>query len=142
MAEVFRELYPAAYYARFLENALRPDGRDLAERRPCSVAPGTLRSALGSATVKLGRTTVVCGVTGQVGPRETPTTPLLALHVELTALSSPDIRPGPPTPHAAALKVPLTPSPSSWGKRSHAHTHTQAPPANVVHGTGAGGAAG
>jgi exosome complex RNA-binding protein Rrp42 (RNase PH superfamily) len=98
----FREIYPSTFYAKFLEHSLRPDGRQLDELRPCTVSVGTIQSALGSATVKIGKTAVVCGVTGQLGYRADPKISLVQVLVELSPLSSPDIRPG-SNAHAGVL---------------------------------------
>lgn len=106
--EVFREVYPEAFYSRFLEHSLRPDGRQLQELRALHVSADTMQATLGSAMVKVGKTSVVCGVTGQIGPRADAAANLVSVHVELTPLSSPDIRPGPPVPQAGILKHKLT----------------------------------
>lgn len=55
--EAFREIYPRAFHSRFLEQGVRPDGRTLRQLRPSSRSASCLRNAMGSALVKLGRTT-------------------------------------------------------------------------------------
>jgi hypothetical protein len=46
---------------------VRPDGRLLLTPRSIQCAPTTLNSAAGSACIKLGETTVVCGLKLEVG---------------------------------------------------------------------------
>lgn len=41
---------------------MRPDGRGLLEFRPVSINIGTVTTAEGSAVVRVGNTTVICGV--------------------------------------------------------------------------------
>jgi exosome complex RNA-binding protein Rrp42 (RNase PH superfamily) len=64
--EIFREIYPTAFHTKYLEHSLRPDGRGLEEARPVSVSTAVLHSTLGSSFVKLGRTTVMVGVKGEM----------------------------------------------------------------------------
>ncbi len=66
MAELFREIYPIAFHTKYLQQSLRPDGRQIEETRPVSVSTGVLQSVLGSSFVKLGRTTVMVGVKGEL----------------------------------------------------------------------------
>jgi RNase PH-related exoribonuclease len=41
---------------------VRPDGRSLQEFRPVSINVGSIKTAEGSAIVKIGNTVVVCGI--------------------------------------------------------------------------------
>ena len=41
---------------------MRPDGRSLQEFRPVSINVGSIKTAEGSAIVKIGNTVVVCGI--------------------------------------------------------------------------------
>ena len=61
-AAAFKRLYPHEYYAKFISEGARPDGRPLARARPSSVAIGVAGTAHGSALVKVGRTTVMAAV--------------------------------------------------------------------------------
>ena len=61
-AEAFEKLYPDAYYARFLSNNVRPDGRALAGVREASINLNVVGSADASALVKLGSTSVLAGI--------------------------------------------------------------------------------
>ncbi|KAL4690786.1 hypothetical protein H8959_013747 [Pygathrix nigripes] len=58
----FRTVEPLEYYRRFLKENCRPDGRELGEFRTTTVNIGSISTADGSALVKLGNTTVICGV--------------------------------------------------------------------------------
>lgn len=58
----FRSLHPVKYYRDYLTHSIRPDGRDLDKFRPVVLNVGTIRTADGSAIVKIGRTTVICGI--------------------------------------------------------------------------------
>lgn len=53
---------PLEYYRRFLKENCRPDGRELGEFRTTTVNIGSISTADGSALVKLGNTTVICGI--------------------------------------------------------------------------------
>jgi len=66
MAELFREIYPVAFLTKYLEHNLRPDGRLLDQSRPLSVSTNVLQSAMASSFVKLGRTTVMVGIKGEL----------------------------------------------------------------------------
>lgn len=68
-AEVFARLAPDVYFERHLQQGKRPTGRDLGEARPLDVRRDdalSLPGALGSAVVRAGNATVVCGITGGV----------------------------------------------------------------------------
>eukprot|EP00939_MAST-03C_sp_MAST-3C-sp1_P002034 g2034.t1 len=61
-AEAFRRLNPKAFYRKYLEHSIRPDGRRLLATRELRVDVGSISTADGSAFVKLGRSAVVAGV--------------------------------------------------------------------------------
>uniref|UniRef100_A0A8C4QB90 Ribosomal RNA-processing protein 43 n=1 Tax=Eptatretus burgeri TaxID=7764 RepID=A0A8C4QB90_EPTBU len=85
---VCRAAEPVAYYRRFLKENCRPDGRELGEVRITTLNIGSITSADGSALVKIGNTTVVCGVKGVIP------------NVDLSPLCSARFRPGPPCEQA------------------------------------------
>ncbi|GAB5566290.1 exosome complex component RRP43 isoform X2 [Prionailurus iriomotensis] len=62
MAAGFKTVEPLEYYRRFLKENCRPDGRELGEFRTTTVNIGSISTADGSALVKLGNTTVICGI--------------------------------------------------------------------------------
>lgn len=62
-AAVFKKIYPKEYQRKFLSESVRSDGRAFLAARKMSLTTGSVGTAVGSAMVKLGRTTVVAGVT-------------------------------------------------------------------------------
>lgn len=70
-ASTFKRLHPQAYFNRFLPHSFRPDGRPLADDaarswRAVSVNRGSISTASGSALVRMGETTVTCGVKAEI----------------------------------------------------------------------------
>ena len=63
---MFKKLKPRTYVGKCLEQGIRSDGRTLNKFRRPIVTAGSIATAAGSAMVKLGRTTVVTGVTLQL----------------------------------------------------------------------------
>ncbi|RKO89445.1 ribosomal protein S5 domain 2-type protein [Blyttiomyces helicus] len=96
--ETFKKVHPAEYHRRFLSQNVRSDGRPLDKFRKALVNVGSITTAHGSAMVRLGHTTVVCGIKAEVAePRPaTPKEGYLIPNVDLPALCSPLFRPGPP----------------------------------------------
>ena len=66
MSLEFRTLQPAEFYHSHLSGGRRPDGRTMQERRPVTVSTGHVSTADGSAVVKSGNTTIVCGVRAEI----------------------------------------------------------------------------
>jgi exosome complex component RRP43 len=99
MSLEFRTLQPAEFYLQHISTGVRPDGRSLAERRPLSVSAGNITTADGSAVVKLGATTVVCGVRAELAtPRtEEPALGYLVPNISLPPMCSTLFKPGPPS---------------------------------------------
>lgn len=52
-SEAFKRLYPEEFYARFIAEGVRPDGRPLGRPRPVSVGLGSITTADASAHVKV-----------------------------------------------------------------------------------------
>lgn len=73
-AQVYRRLHPREYLRRFLSQSLRPDGRSCSGdaqgdgARKATVTCGSINTAVGSAMLKLGHTTVVAGVNAYLEP--------------------------------------------------------------------------
>jgi exosome complex component RRP43 len=65
-ASVFQRLHPLAYFERFLAEKVRPDGRGFDAWRDAFVNVGSISTADGSALVRLGQTTIVCGVKAEI----------------------------------------------------------------------------
>jgi len=83
----------------------RVDGRRLDEPRKVSVARSFVKTAEGSARVKLGNTDVLVGIKMSVGEPypDTPNTGVLSTSVELIPMASPTFEAGPPRPDAIEL---------------------------------------
>ncbi|KAI0355465.1 ribosomal protein S5 domain 2-like protein [Trametes cingulata] len=104
-ALTFQRLHPRTYLERFLAENIRPDGRDFDEWRDVSLNVGSISTADGSALVRLGSTTVVCGVKAEIAEPELdrPQEGFLVPNLDLPAICSPKFKPGPPTDEAQVL---------------------------------------
>ncbi|XP_071124993.1 exosome complex component RRP43-like isoform X2 [Mytilus edulis] len=100
-----RTARPVEYYRKYLEQDVRPDGRDLGEFRRTVLNIGCVTTADGSALVKLGNTTVMCGIKAELcKPKtETPKCGFIVPNVELSPLCSPHFRSGPPGEQAQVM---------------------------------------
>ncbi|CAG5135188.1 unnamed protein product [Candidula unifasciata] len=105
MAEEIRIVQPKEYYKRFLEKDVRPDNRELAEFRPVVLNIGCVTTAEGSALIKIGNTTVICGVKAELAKPDAdqPKDGFIVPNVELPPLCSSNFRPGPPGEQAQVL---------------------------------------
>ncbi|TFK29038.1 ribosomal protein S5 domain 2-like protein [Coprinopsis marcescibilis] len=108
-ASVFQRLHPRAYLERFVAEGYRPDGRSFSSWRDVSVNVGSISTANGSALVRIGNTTVVCGVKAEVAEPELDcdTKGFLVPNLDLPALCSPRFKPGPPSDEAQVLSARL-----------------------------------
>nr|XP_032661808.1 exosome complex component RRP43 isoform X3 [Chelonoidis abingdonii] len=104
MAAGFKTVEPLEYYRRFLKENCRPDGRELGEFRTTTVNVGSITTADGSALVKLGNTTVICGIKAEFAepPAESNNKGYIVPNVDLPPLCSSRFRPGPPGEEAQA----------------------------------------
>ena len=101
---MYREL--RSHIISLLEANTRLDGRKLTEyRQPISVECGVIKTAEGSARVKIGGTEVLVGVKMEVGEPypDTPEEGTIIVGAELLALSNPEFEPGPPGIQAIEL---------------------------------------
>jgi exosome complex RNA-binding protein Rrp42 (RNase PH superfamily) len=57
-----RAINPVKYLRNYLEKSIRSDGRELLEFRPTIINVDSISKADGSALVKIGSTTVICGI--------------------------------------------------------------------------------
>lgn len=105
MAADFKTAQPLEYYRQFLKEDVRPDGRALLEFRKTILNVGSISTAEGSALVKLGNTTVVCGVKAEfaVPSQDKPRHGFIVPNVDLPPLCSSRFRPGPPSEQAQVL---------------------------------------
>src|SRR2546422_7877161 len=102
--EVVSELMRAHVY-RLASTGQRVDGRGLDQPRPVTVNRAFVKTAEGSARVKLGNTDVLVGIKMSVGEPypDTPNTGVLSTSVELIPMASPTFDVGPPRPDAIEL---------------------------------------
>lgn len=92
--EAFRKIHPLEFNRKFLAQSIRPDGRPLTKVRKTVISAGSIGTAEGSGLVKIGNTSVLCGIKSEVGiPREeTPDQGRLVISVELPPLCSPNFQ--------------------------------------------------
>ena len=89
-----------------LNSGRRLDGRKLTEyRQPITVEYGVVKTAEGSARVKIGDTEIIVGVKMEVGEPypDTPDEGTIIVGAELLPLSNPEFEPGPPGIQAIEL---------------------------------------
>ncbi|KAF9035906.1 ribosomal protein S5 domain 2-type protein [Panaeolus papilionaceus] len=118
-AAVFQRLHPQVYLEKYLAEGVRVDGRGLSEEdeeeeedetardgfRSVYVNVGSISTADGSALVRLGDTTIVCGVKAEIAEPELdrPNEGFLVPNLDLPAMCSPKFKPGPPSDDAQIL---------------------------------------
>ncbi|XP_046665987.1 exosome complex component RRP43-like [Homalodisca vitripennis] len=102
MADIYKNIHPVKYYRDYLSQDVRPDGRGLLDFRPVSVNVGSVSTAEGSAVIKIGNTMVICGIKAELcTPKaEEPDRGFVVANVDLPALCSSRLRPGPPSDEA------------------------------------------
>ncbi|GAA6064156.1 hypothetical protein JCM10212_004737 [Sporobolomyces blumeae] len=113
---LFKRLHPRPYLDKFLQDSIRPDGRPLVPLSDSNADPhehwrdatanvGSISTSPSSALVRLGHTTIVCGVSLEVAPPDLarPDQGFLVPNVDLGPLCSPSFRPGPPSDEAQVL---------------------------------------
>ncbi len=93
------------YVHRIAQQGLRVDDREPFEYRPIEIIPNYVTRPAGSAMVKIGNTTVLAGVTMNVGEPfpDNPNEGILITNAELVPLASPNFEPGPPDENAIEL---------------------------------------
>ncbi|TNN63508.1 Exosome complex component RRP43 [Liparis tanakae] len=104
MAAGFKVAEPLEYHRSFLKENCRPDGRELSEFRTTTLNIGSISTADGSALVKVGNTTVICGIKAELtNPTvEAPGKGYIVPNVDLPPLCSSQFRPGAPGEQAQA----------------------------------------
>ncbi|XP_066506488.1 exosome complex component RRP43 isoform X3 [Hoplias malabaricus] len=104
MAAGFKTAEPLEYHRSFLKENCRPDGRELGEFRLTTLNIGSINTADGSALVKIGNTTVICGIKAELAAPSTdaPDKGYIVPNVDLPPLCSSRFRPGPPGEQAQA----------------------------------------
>lgn len=93
------------YITGLARRGKRADGRELEQYRELSIEAGPIRSAQGSAVVKLGKTQVMVGVKLEHAEPfpDTPESGILVVNAELLPLASPTFEPGPPNENSIEL---------------------------------------
>ncbi|KAI5480988.1 exosome complex component RRP43 [Pseudohyphozyma bogoriensis] len=112
---LFRRLHPRPYLEKFLAEGVRPDGRPVGASakegvwRDASVNLGSISTAPASALVRLGNTTVVCGITLEIAPPDItfPNQGFLVPNVDLPPLCSPLFKQGAPADESQVLATRL-----------------------------------
>ncbi|XP_030602630.1 exosome complex component RRP43 [Archocentrus centrarchus] len=104
MAAGFKTAEPLEYHRSFLKENCRPDGRELTDFRATTLNIGSISTADGSALVKLGNTTIICGIKAELANPtvEAPGKGYVVPNVDLPPLCSSRFRPGPPGEQAQA----------------------------------------
>ncbi|XP_029304314.1 exosome complex component RRP43 [Cottoperca gobio] len=104
MAAGFKIAEPLEYHRSFLKDNCRPDGRELSEFRTTTLNIGSISTANGSALVKVGNTTVICGIKAELTNPivEAPGKGYIVPNLDLPPLCSSRFRPGPPGEQAQA----------------------------------------
>lgn len=94
-----------SYAFDLLQKGRRVDGRGFEDFRKLELETGLIKTAEGSARVKLGNTEVIAGVKMNVGTPfpDTPNEGILVVNAEFTPLASPDFEAGPPSEDAVEL---------------------------------------
>ncbi|XP_033631740.1 exosome complex component RRP43-like [Asterias rubens] len=105
MAAELKTAQPVEYYRTFIKEDIRPDGRELGEIRPTILNVGSITTADGSALVKLGNTTCICGVKAEfcTPEEDQPKCGIVVPNVELPPLCSSQFKPGPPSEKAQVI---------------------------------------
>ena len=101
---MYREL--RSHIISLLNAGIRLDGRKLTEyRKPIEVEYGVVKTAEGSARVKIGETEVIVGIKLEVGEPypDTPNEGTIIVGAELLPLSNPEFELGPPGIQAIEL---------------------------------------
>jgi len=88
-----------SFVTRLVEKDERADGRKFDQFREIKIETDVIKTAEGSARVKMGKTEVIVGVKMSVGEPypDIPDECVLSVNAELSPISSPEFEPGPPT---------------------------------------------
>ncbi|XP_064482039.1 exosome complex component RRP43-like [Ornithodoros turicata] len=105
MATEFSLLQTRLHLAQREGPFVRSDGRELNERRPTAVNIGSISTADGSAVVKIGCTSIVCGIKAELAEPtvDEPKKGFIVPNVDLFPICSPMFKMGPPSEHAQVL---------------------------------------
>eukprot|EP00124_Ichthyophonus_hoferi_P002159 Ihof_evm10s136 gene=Ihof_evmTU10s136 len=106
-AETFRKIQPVEFYRKFLANDIRPDGRSVDQTRSTAMDLGSISKTWGSALVRQGNTTVVCGITAEYSEAQDalPNKGFIVPTVHMSPLCCSSVRRGPAGERAQQLTV-------------------------------------
>ncbi|GAB6027310.1 Exosome complex component RRP43 [Chamberlinius hualienensis] len=98
MAQEFKSLQTTDYYKKFYDEDIRPDNRKLNELRFTAINVGSISTADGSSLVRLGNTSVMCGIKAELATPKVnePCKGFIVPNVELSPLCAAHFKPGPP----------------------------------------------
>ncbi len=65
-AQTFQRIHPSEFHRKFLIEGVRPDGRTLDTFRKTRVQNGVLENTNGSSLVRIGNTSIMCGIKAEV----------------------------------------------------------------------------
>lgn len=91
--QVYKHINPKKYLKDCLLQGIRPQNdRKFLDYRPCSVSVGILSKCLSSSLVKIGNTTVLCGIRGDFRKpnRKTQDTGFIQINTKIPDISCPD----------------------------------------------------
>lgn len=93
------------YALELINKGKRIDGRGFETFRPIVIQKNYIKTAEGSALVKIGETELIAGVKLDIGTpfSDTPDEGILIVNAEFTPLASPDFETGPPGENAVEL---------------------------------------
>jgi len=100
--QAMKKVDAAELYRKFVAQSVRPDGRSLEKGRKVTVTPGSIGTAAGSSLVRIGATSVLCGIIPEVAAPlvASPSLGFIVPNLDLSPLCSPRYRPGPPSDRA------------------------------------------
>lgn len=91
--QVYKNINPKKYLKDYLSKGIRPQNdRGFLEYRPCVVSVDVLSKCLSSSLVKIGNTTVLCGIRGEFRKpqRKSQDTGFIQINTKIPDISSPD----------------------------------------------------
>eukprot|EP00126_Sphaerothecum_destruens_P003105 Sdes_comp16624_c0_seq1m5925 len=97
--ETFKRVHPLEFYRKFYEEEIRPDGRELLAFRDAQISVGCIKSADSSALVKLGESSVLCGLKLQLAKPNLlePCLGFFLPNFQISPACDSNFRKGPPT---------------------------------------------
>lgn len=64
--DINKATQPYEYYLKFIKQNCRPDNRKLSDIRACNISFDCINTVNGSSLVKLGSTSVICGINARI----------------------------------------------------------------------------